>query len=255
MAIIGALGAVISAFLWPKGRAAGASVGWLGLVVGGVILQFGPRTGLQLAPVPVALGMAGSAALAVVPVARVHRTVRLAATLAAGLVGVGMAGAALWFSSSHPPAPWPSGSLLVGAHWSALAASLTAGVAGAGMALDWGLRAWRGAEEPETIELVRAHARDFSLRSAALVALAWPLAELIHWRFLGVPGWTSRSEWFGLAVVLLAAGGLMIGWSLEKEPAARIRSALAPIWVALVVGAGIWLSFGFGSPLQLTLGS
>lgn len=246
-----AVGALVGlAAAWTRGRLvmATATLGWLGILVGAVCVQFGPRMGVTVAPVPTALAMAGSAALVVVPAATSTEFVRRAGTAVPALVAGGGTAASLWHLIEVGEASWPQGALLIGTHWSALGAALSAALVGPLLQL-------AGGGEGETARAIRSFGRDFSARAVAFVWLAWTLAILVHWRFLGAPGIGARAEWFGLGMTLLATGGLLFGWSLEDDRASRFRAVTASLWVAGVLVAGVWLSFAFGSPFQLAIGS
>ena len=254
LTVIGALLALWGAFRHPKLLVSANGLGWAGILTAAFAVQFGARVGAEVAPVPAGIAMAGAAALVVIPVTVSTAAVRkIAAPVAALLGGAGAAGA-IAFELQIPEAPWADGALLIGAHWATLGAALTAAAIGAALQL----RTAFGGETEEgasIAEIAAAFGRDYSARAIALIWLAWTLAILVHWRYLGAPGLGSRSEWFGLGVVCLASGGLLLGWRLGGGRAARFRRIAAAIWVAGVLAAGIWLSFGFGSPFQLSLGA
>ncbi len=255
MAILGAVVGLAAVLV--RGRLAmlAATLGWLGILTTASLVQFGGRVGMSVAPVPAAFAMAGSAALVVAPVGASSGLVRrLGVALPAVVAGAGAA-ASIAYLTTFEPAPWPQGGLLIGVHWGALAASLAAALVAPTLRVAaW----WKGRSDGESSEqarILRAFGRDFTARAVALVWLAWTLGVLVHWRFLGAPGLGTRSEWFGLGVALLATGGMMFGWPLDDRRAARIRGGFAAWWVAAVLVAGIWLSFGFGTPFQLSLGA
>lgn len=229
---------------------AAAGFGWAGILAGAFLLQFGPRMGAPVAPLPVAFAMAGSAGLVVAPIgAESSFVVRITSAVAA-LAGGGGVGAAVWATRNLAEAPWPRGAVLVASHWSALGAAVSAAAMGAALTLAW-LVLQRREAPAQRLRIGRAFARGAAARAVVFLWLAWTLAQLVHWRFLGTPSVGSRSEWFGLGITLLATGGVLVGWSLDSQ--ARYRAALGVLLVAASVLAGVALSFGFGSPLQLTL--
>lgn len=228
-------------------------VGWTGMLGGAAALQFGERWSLELMPIPVALGVAGAAALVVAPLAGDHEEVVPFAYASSAVVAVVLGAAAIWMARSADATPWSRGAVLFGAHWAVLAASVSSALTGALVASKWCYRAtmgaWSGASP------LRGYARDAATRAVVLLWLAWPAGALLHGQFLGVTGVGSRSEWFAVGVTLLATGSLLLGWDLRDDTVARIRSIVAPFAVATVIVAGLWVSFGFGSPFALSLGS
>lgn len=227
-----------------------SAVGWLGVIGGTSVLQFGDRWNLESMPVPVALGVAAAGALAVAPLFREDRRVAPLAAFASGAVALVAGGGAAWMALTVEATPWGRGAGLLGAHWAVLAAATAAALTGA-------LAAGRAvvADAPPNSKTLRAHARDATLRAVLLLWVGWFAASLVHRRFLGAVGLGSRSEWFAVGTTLLATGILFAGWEVGDDRAARIRSTAAPIAVAVVVVAGLWLSFGFGSPFGLSLPS
>ena len=254
MAALGGLLALLSLFAGRRWATAAVGFGWIALVVDAALLQFGGRVGMAVDPIPTAIAMAGTGALVVIPATTERTTVRRVGAFVGALTAFGAVGAGQWFGSEFGAAPWPSGALLLGAHWTSLGASAAAATIGGLLGLGWVGLARREDPDSDRVGIVRAHARDSAGRAVVLAWLAWAIAELVHWRFLGTPAVASRSEWFGLGMTLLATGGLLVGWTLGDDTLERIRSAVATVWVAVVLIAGIWLSFGFGSPFQLTVG-
>jgi len=252
LACAGAIVDLWGAFRRSGGLTAAAGLGWLGILTAAFAVQFGPRVGLSVAPIPASIAMAGSAALVVVPVtAETSRVRTIGGTIAACLAIAG-AGGAIAFEMNVSEAPWPDGALLLGAHWAALGAAVSAALIGASLQIGQGI----GTDDaPEIAAAAAAWGRDCSARAVALVWLAWTLAILVHWRYMGAPGIASRAEWFGLGIGCLATGGLLLGWRLGQGWGAKSRRIAASIWVAAVLIAGIWLAIGFGSPFQLTLGA
>jgi hypothetical protein len=228
-------------------------LGWTGLIGGAVVLGFGGEWTADVMPVPVALGMAAAGALVVAPLAGDREEVAPLAVSASVAVALIVGGGAVWLARASGAAPWGDGALLLGAHWALLASAAASALTGASVAVRGLFRASR--EEPSPARGLRGHARDAAVRAVVLLWMAWSAGALVHRQFIGSTSLGSRSEWFAIGVTLLAAGGLLVGWEIDEEGFARLRSQLAPIWVAVVVLVGIWLSFGFGSPFGLSLGS
>lgn len=254
---IGVAASLLCVFGVDRSAPVASLAGWIGLVGGAVALYAGQGS-FEPAPVPTAFLMAASAALAILPAAGDSGAARFAGALASTLVGGGLGSAALVFASSSPPTPWSEGAILIGVHWAALGAAATTALAGVLLVAGWVFRIVRSSDaegaEKEAFRL-RAGARDAAARGVALIWLAWPLARMIHWRFLGTPGVGSRSEWFGLGITLVATGALLVGWDLDESRSARLRSAAGPVAVAAAIITGVWIAFGFGSPFALSLGS
>lgn len=230
-----------------------STVGWAGLVGGAVALQFGDQWEVGLMPVPVALEMAAAGALVVAPLSGDRDEIAPLAAGASAVVALAAGGGAIWMARSVGSSPWPNAALLLGANWSLLAASAASALTGAFVAGRSIYRAF-GDESPESPAL-RGHARDAATRAVVLLWLGWSAASLVHRQFIGTTGLGSRSEWLAFGATLLATGCLLIGWDLGDDTSARIRSTAAPIAVAAVIVAAIWISFGFGSPFGLSLGS
>lgn len=254
LVVLGALLAVWGAWRQPDWLTGAAGMGWLGLMTAAFAVQFGDRVGLEVAPIPASIAMAGAAALVVFPVTASTDAVRKVGGTVAGLLAIAGAGGAVAFEVMIAGAPWPNGALLLAAHWATLGAAVSSALIGAVLQVGPGRVAFEDGAS-SVAESAAAWGRDCSARAVGLVWLAWTLAILVHWRFLGAPGIGSRAEWFGLGISCLVTGGLLLGWRLGRGTGARVRRVAAAIWVAGVLIAGIWLSIGFGSPFQLTLGA
>lgn len=230
-----------------------SGLGWTGLIGGAVVLGFGGEWAADIMPVPVALGMAAGGALVVAPLAGDREEVAPLAVGASVVVALVAGGGALWLAQTSGATPWGDGAILLGAHWALLAAASASAFTGGLVAVRTAYRSYR--DESSGSRSLRAHARDAAVRAVVLLWMAWSAGALVHRQFIGTTGLGSRSEWFAIGVTLLATGGLLAGWDLDDEGFARLRSMLAPVWVAVVLVVGIWLSFGFGSPFGLSLGS
>lgn len=230
-------------------RLYGSVAAWTGLVVGAAILGWGAELGVTGSEIGVALAMAAGASLVAVDGVEDLGAVARGSEYAVVAVGAVIVAGSGWATAVLGHSPWPGGALLVAAHWCCLAASLGAGVAGFGA-----VGASSLGEVGDDLQ-GGAVAHQCAGRAVGFLWLGWAVAQLVHWRLLGVPGLGSRSEWFGLGVVLVATGSWIVGLPrAEAEPSALRRRGSA-VAVPVVLLVGLALAWGFGAPLQLSLGA
>lgn len=232
---------------WPRGYASVAA--WSGLFAGAALLGWGPQLGVSGSEIGLAFAMASAASVVALDGVDDTSTVPRGSEYASLLVGAGLAAASLWAGTVLGDSPWRGGALLVAVHWGCLAAALSAGIAGLAAVVE---SAFAG-DAPE--EQGDGLAHQFAGRAVGFLWLGWAVAQLVHWRLLGVSGLGSRSEWFGLGAVLVATGCWVMGLPRVGGDDPELRRLGSASVVAAVVVLGLALAFGFGAPLQLSLGS
>lgn len=227
LAILGAIVA-LATLVKPNSRllsGASAGAGWLGLLVAGVGLQAGTGnpSGLDaisgyvaMSGLSAMLGMAACGSLAVAPLAPAEGS-RIP-TVASGVLAL-VGGAYALSVGEVPTGVWMGGTVLIGAHWAALAAALALLAGGAASSVLRDLAA----------------ARRLTLRGVVVLWLAWPLAELAHWRFLGAPGLGSPLEWWSVGAHLVASGLAIAAFQPADTDSGRRFVRLLPSLVFLLV--------------------
>jgi hypothetical protein len=246
------------AALWSiRGRRIGATVavgvGWFGLLVVGIGLHFGAAgTGgvPEWVPTWSFSGLAPMVALvacappAVLPAIHGAET-DAASAAAAAFWSIALAVTAGVWPESLTLSAHPQGGLLIAVHAAAVVAALSVASAAAGASvLGW-------------FEEGPHRGPALARRAVVLAWLAWPLAELVHWRILGTPGVGSPSEWFALGTVLFATG--LVVASPPKAASEGNRAGIdvmrqaTPVAVLIVLGLGVGVSLAQGAWFSLSL--
>lgn len=252
LVVVALVGRLVAAIRGSGRRGISSAIAWGGVVVGAVLLGWGESLGVGIAPVGVGLAMAAGAGLVAIDGFDIGGYTRVGSEVGAGVAAAGLVTASFVSLAQLGAASWPEGAVLLAAHWCAIGAAVAAASGGFGAVV---ASIGFGDETNGQPSKTRNLGHRLAARAVGFLWLGWAVAQLVHWRFLGVPGIGSRAEWFGLGVSLLASGCYLAGIPSDTGDFSPSRAAASAVSVFVVVAVGVGLAFGFGSPLQLAVGA